>query len=53
MYIHFSGKWPKGWFLESYKAKNYTNEARKKKKGRIARVFIFGSVAVLGRKKIA
>ena len=38
MCIHFSGKWPKGWFLASDKAKNHTNEAKKKKKGRIARV---------------
>ena len=32
MCIHFSGKWPKGWFLASDKAKNHTNEAKKKKK---------------------
>ena len=38
MCIHFSGKWPKGWFLASDKAKNHTNEPKKKKKGRIARV---------------
>ena len=34
MRIHFSGKWPEGWFLasEADKAKNHTNEAKKKKK---------------------
>ena len=32
MCIHFSGKWPKGWFLASDKAKNHSNEAKKKRK---------------------